>query len=53
LTGKLHVLLDVNSFNGTPQKKYDLVNPVSGQNSEKVKYKLAEVNALLGIGISF
>jgi hypothetical protein len=53
LNDKLHLLFDVNSFNANPQKTYKLVNPVSGQNTVKEKYKLGEVNALVGIGMSF
>lgn len=58
LNDKLHVLFDVNSFNSTPQKKYTYnPNPVSSgppqEEQKNIKYKLAEVNALIGIGIDF
>jgi hypothetical protein len=56
LNNKLHLLLDVNSFNATPKKDYfftsaDPRTPDPGQ--QTVKYKLAEVNALVGVGLSF
>lgn len=58
LNDKLHLLLDVNSFNSTPKKEYTYnPNPASSgppqQEQKNIKYKLAEVNALIGIGIGF
>jgi hypothetical protein len=56
LKNKLHLLLDINSFNSTPQKETTFSSsPVSSvpPQTYKMKYKLAEVNALAGIGISF
>jgi len=57
LNNKLHVLLDVTSFNATPQKEYTFTFPFSPNpvppRTEKIKFKLAEVNALIGVGISF
>lgn len=59
LNNKLHLLIDVNSFNATPQKEYTF-NPPPLPNgdyppprTEKIKYKLAEVNVLAGIGFQF
>jgi hypothetical protein len=57
LNNKLHVLLDVNSFNATAEKEYTFTFPFSpnpvAPRTEKVKFKLAEVNVLAGIGINF
>jgi hypothetical protein len=59
LNKKLHLLIDVNSFNATPQKEYTF-NSFTFPNgdtvparTEKIKYKLAEVNVLAGVGLSF
>lgn len=57
LNDKLHVLLDVNSFNATAKKEYTFTippfpNPVPSR-TENVKYRLAEVNLMAGIGVSF
>jgi hypothetical protein len=57
LNDKLHVLFDVNSFNATAQREYTYTFPFSPNPvppiTEKVKYKLAEVNLMAGIGINF
>jgi hypothetical protein len=66
LNNKLHLLFDINSFNATAQKEYfSFINvpetatfgsgPVdmTSQSNYKKKFKLAEVNALAGIGIDF
>lgn len=57
LNDKLHVLFDVNSFNATAQKEYTFTFPFSPNPvppiTEKVKYRLAEVNLMAGIGLNF
>jgi len=59
LKDKMHLLFDVNSFNSTPQKEVTYARPLptsagpSTPQQIKVKYKLAEVNALVGVGIDF
>jgi hypothetical protein len=59
LNNRLHLLLDVNSFNATAKKEYTFDPPPSpngtpnGITYQKVKYKLAELNALVGIGVNF
>jgi hypothetical protein len=59
LNNKLHLLIDVNSFNATPKKEYTFNPPplpngdLPPPRTEKVKFKLAEVNVLAGVGLSF
>ena len=59
LNDKLHLLLDVNSFNATPQKEYTFNpppnpnGPQSPMRQQKVKYKMAKLNTLVGIGFDF
>jgi hypothetical protein len=59
LNNKLHLLIDVNSFNATPHKEYTFNPPplpngdLPPPRTEKVKFKLAEVNLLAGIGFQF
>jgi hypothetical protein len=57
LNNKLHLLLDVNSFNATPKKEYTFYpgsNPRSPDPDKvTVKYKLAQVNVLAGVGLNF
>jgi hypothetical protein len=59
LNNNLHLLFDISSFNAEPKKEiwYSRPLPASAGPSIpqqiKVKYKLAEVNALAGIGIDF
>ncbi|WP_207512507.1 hypothetical protein [Longitalea luteola] len=57
LNKRLHVLFDVNSFNATTSKEYTFTfpfspNPVPAR-TEKVKYRLAEVNIMAGVGFAF
>jgi hypothetical protein len=56
LNNKLHVLLDINSFNAAAQKvdTYNPLFPVPGPTySEKRKFRLASVNVMAGIGFTF
>jgi hypothetical protein len=59
LKDKLHLLFDLNSFNSTPSKEgtfYYIPQSTIGQptfEQKNVKYKLAELNTLVGIGIDF
>lgn len=59
LNDRLHLLLDVNSFNATLKKEYTFDPPPYPNGNpnlntyQKVKYKLAELNALIGIGMNF
>ena len=59
LKENLHVILDINSFNSTPSKeKTFLTSPPTtiGQPAmerKNVKYKIGELNTLLGIGFDF
>jgi len=61
LKDKLHVLFDINSFNSTPQKEQTIYTfsttplgaPVLTPEKKMVKYKLAELNTLVGIGFDF
>lgn len=59
LKNNWHLLFDIDSFNSTPEREfwYSRATPVNAgpqiAQHVQVKYKLAEVNALLGIGIDF
>jgi hypothetical protein len=60
LNDKLHLLLDINSFNATAKREFTytiLGNPTPGNPDQRItqvnKYKLAQVNVLAGIGLNF
>ena len=59
LKDNLHVLFDINSFNSTPSKEWTffLTPPISSgppvTEKKTVKYKLVELNTLVGIGFDF
>ncbi|WP_205509126.1 hypothetical protein [Longitalea arenae] len=57
LNKKLHLLLDLNSFNATTAKEYTFTFPFSPNpvppRTEKIKYRLAEVNVMAGLALSF
>ena len=56
LNERLHLLLDINSFNGTVNKDYKLQLPGGGTTVTYTgdrKYKFGAVNALVGVGVSF
>lgn len=60
LNDKLHLLLDINSFNATAKNEFTytiLGNPTPGNPDQTItqvhKYKLAQVNVLAGIGFNF